>query len=90
MARSSECTGLLRSKVLDDAGIVRDACLRQLTLTSGFPVICPRSVKASADGILHTDFIAISESNAVATQGSARQGLERELVDLVGAPFLCV
>jgi CheY-like chemotaxis protein len=35
MARSSECTDYYAQKVLDDAGIVRDACLDQL---------CPRGV----------------------------------------------
>jgi len=30
MARSSECTDYYAQKVLDDAGIVREACLRQL------------------------------------------------------------
>jgi hypothetical protein len=34
MARSSECTEQYAQKVFDSAGIVRDACLHQLTIRS--------------------------------------------------------
>jgi len=54
MARSSECTEQYAQKVLDTAGIVRDACFQQLSrrlsqhgfprygITAGLPVIRPK------------------------------------------------
>jgi len=38
MARSSECTEQYAQKVFDSAGIVREAILRQLRLSFGFPM----------------------------------------------------